>query len=98
MLIAEGSFRGRTGRSSPISGEPMLPSNRVRVTKGSMARQVGTYVMAITVSVGAVVIYRVQKTSNHPARHARAVFPALNGDSYSYTIDKYWRVDEIRAD
>jgi hypothetical protein len=41
---------------------------------------------------GDPVIYRKQKFSRHPGPNAVAITPASNGDDYSYSVDKYWRV------
>jgi hypothetical protein len=48
--------------------------------------------------LGDVVVYRKQKFSMHPGRHARGISPAAHGDFYSYCVDKFWRVIAIRAD
>jgi hypothetical protein len=47
---------------------------------------------------GDVVVYRKQKSSLHPGRHARDIEPAPHGDSYSYAVDKFWRVVAVRPD
>jgi hypothetical protein len=47
---------------------------------------------------GAAVIYRAQKFSSHPGPRAEDVDPAPNGDTYCYSVDKYWRVDEALPD
>lgn len=47
---------------------------------------------------GDYVIYRKTKHSNHPGPRAENIHPARNGDSYSYTVDKYWVVDEVLDD
>jgi hypothetical protein len=54
--------------------------------------------MAAPLQPGECVIYRKQKFSTHPGRKATAVWPTPNGDSYSYCIDKYYRVVEVAAD
>jgi hypothetical protein len=41
---------------------------------------------------GDVVVYRKQKCSLRPGPHARDVTPAEHGDSYSYAVEKFWRV------
>jgi hypothetical protein len=38
------------------------------------------------------VIYRKQKLSAHPGRHAEDIRPAPNGDTYSYCVPKCYRV------
>ena len=45
---------------------------------------------------GDLVIYQKTKHSLHPSPHAKAVFPAPNGDNYTYRIDKYWTVITVR--
>lgn len=49
-------------------------------------------------SVGDWVIYRKLKRSTSPGSRARNVVPATRGESYAYTVDKYWIVTEIRED
>lgn len=49
-------------------------------------------------SVGDWVIYRKPKRSNVPGPRARNVVPATRGESYSYTVDKYWVVKELLGD
>jgi hypothetical protein len=44
---------------------------------------------------GDVVVYRKQKSSICPGPHARDIQPALHGDSYSYSVDKFWRVIDV---
>lgn len=44
------------------------------------------------------VIYRKTKHSEHPSPRASNVSPAPFGEGYSYTIDKYWVVQEVLAD
>ena len=48
--------------------------------------------MARYLKPGDCVVYTKQKVSDHPGRHARGVFPAPNGDSYTYRVDKFYRV------
>jgi hypothetical protein len=45
-----------------------------------------------------MVVYRKQKVSVHPGPHARDVRPAPNGDSYSYAVEKFWRVVAVQPD
>jgi hypothetical protein len=45
-----------------------------------------------------MVIYRKPKSSLHPGPHARNIHPAPHGDSYSYLVDKYWRVIAVVPD
>lgn len=47
---------------------------------------------------GDFVIYRKSKQSTLPSPRAENVHPAPNGDNYSYTIDKFWIVEEVRDD
>jgi len=42
------------------------------------------------------VVYRKHKNSPHPGQHARSIDAAPHGDSYSYLVDKFWRVDAIQ--
>jgi hypothetical protein len=44
------------------------------------------------------VIYRKTKFSTHPGPRAQNVLPAVNGDEYAYTVDKFWIVAEVRND
>jgi hypothetical protein len=44
------------------------------------------------------VIYVKTKQSVHPGPRAKAVEPSPNGDDYSYVVDKFWTVVEIRED
>jgi hypothetical protein len=43
------------------------------------------------------VIYRKQKSSLHPGRHARDIQPAPHGDSYTYSVEKFWRVVAVQT-
>ncbi len=47
---------------------------------------------------GDVVVYRKQKSSVHPGSHAKDIKPAPHGDSYSYSVDKFWRVISVLHD
>ena len=47
---------------------------------------------------GDVVVYHKQKNTVHPGPHARDIQPALHGDTYSYSVDKFWRVIGVRPD
>jgi hypothetical protein len=47
---------------------------------------------------GDVVVYRKQKSSSHPGPHAQDIQPALHGDSYSYMVEKFWRVVAVQSD
>ena len=48
--------------------------------------------------VGDWVIYRRTKHSDSPGPRAKNVTSAPKGDGYSYTVDKFWIVDEVRSD
>lgn len=43
---------------------------------------------------GEPVIYRATKQSRRPGPRARNVAALTHGDNYSYTVNKYWVVDE----
>jgi hypothetical protein len=45
---------------------------------------------------GDCVVYHKPKTSACPGPHARDVRPAPLGDSYSYSVPKFYRVVEVR--
>jgi hypothetical protein len=47
---------------------------------------------------GDVVVYRKQKSSLHPGFHARDIQPAVHGDSYYYSVEKFWRVVAVQPD
>lgn len=47
---------------------------------------------------GDLVIYRMTKYSTRPGPRATNVHPARYGDTYSYTVDKFWVVADILAD
>jgi len=47
---------------------------------------------------GDQVIYRKRKYSVRPTPHARFVMPSSNGDDYSYDVDKFWVVIDVRPD
>jgi hypothetical protein len=47
---------------------------------------------------GDLVVYRKQKCSVRPGLNARGISPAPNGDSYSYCVDKFWRVVAVQPD
>jgi hypothetical protein len=51
-----------------------------------------------TLEPGDWVIFRKTKHSEHPGPRASNVAPAPFGEGYSYTIDKYWVVQEVLAD
>jgi hypothetical protein len=45
-----------------------------------------------------VVIYRKHKNSLHPGPHATDIQPAPHGDTYSYSVEKFWLVVAVRPD
>jgi hypothetical protein len=51
--------------------------------------------MAAVFQPGDVVVYRKQKSSARPGPHAKDIEPAPHGDSYSYSVDKFWRVIDV---
>ena len=53
--------------------------------------------MAAHFKPGDCVIYRKLKFSVHPGPHARDIYPAPNGDSYSYWVGKFYRVIAVLA-
>jgi hypothetical protein len=48
--------------------------------------------------VGDRVVYSRQKHSSSPGPRAQEVTPAAHGESYSYLVDKYWRVVAVEPD
>jgi hypothetical protein len=52
----------------------------------------------ITVRVGDRLIYRMQKVSTRPSPRAYEVYPASEGDTYRYFVDKYWTVKSVGRD
>ncbi len=44
---------------------------------------------------GDLVVYTKQKFSSSPGPRAKKVNPAKRGETYSYTIDKYWTVGSL---
>lgn len=48
--------------------------------------------------VGEKVIFSKDKTSLSPGKRAKEVVAAVKGDQYSYIVDKYWVVKEVRSD
>ena len=47
---------------------------------------------------GDYVIYKKTKFSRRPGPRAANVRPASNGDSYAYTVDKFWVVQRVADD
>ncbi len=48
--------------------------------------------------VGDFVVYQKWKCSTHPSLRAKAVHPAQHGDTYSYAIEKFWKVVRVCDD
>lgn len=46
--------------------------------------------------VGDPVVYQARKCTPHPGPRARDIRPAPAGEDYSYVVDKYWIVHEVR--
>ncbi len=44
------------------------------------------------------IVYRKQKASNRPGPRAREVYAAPFGETYSYMVDKFWRVQDLTED
>ena|SRR6516165_5509422 len=57
--------------------------------RGDVARQIRP---------GDCVIYHKQKLSSHPGPHAQDIRPAPNGDTYSYSVLKFYRVVAVQPD
>lgn len=45
---------------------------------------------------GDPVIFRVAKVSQRPGPRAQIVYASPSGEDYTYTVDKYWVVQEVR--
>lgn len=43
------------------------------------------------------VIFHKTKMSNHPGPRARYIHPAPQGEGYTYEVDKYWVVVDLRG-
>ena len=54
--------------------------------------------MAAQFKPGDLVVYHKHKFSVRPGRHAKEVSPAPHGDSYSYSVEKFWRVVAVQPD
>jgi hypothetical protein len=54
--------------------------------------------MATQFKPGDLVVYHKHKFSVRPGRHAKEVCPAAHGDSYSYSVEKLWRVVAVQPD
>ena len=48
--------------------------------------------------VGDFVIYQKWKSSTHPSLRAKAIHPAQHGETYSYAIEKFWKVVRVCDD
>ncbi len=44
---------------------------------------------------GEFVIFEKSKNSTHPSPHAKDVRPAEHGETYSYIIEKFWKVVRV---
>lgn len=44
------------------------------------------------------VIFQKTKFSTHPGPRAKNIHPARLGDQYTYTVEKFWVVEEVRED
>jgi hypothetical protein len=51
--------------------------------------------MTLSFKPGDCVIYRKQKFSVHPGPRARDIHPAPNGDFYTYSVPKLYRVVSV---
>jgi hypothetical protein len=47
---------------------------------------------------GDLVIFRKAKHSNSPGPRAKDISPAPKGEEYTYRVDKFWVVIEVRDD
>lgn len=45
--------------------------------------------------VGDHVVFSMPKHTNHPGPRAKHIEPENRGEEYSYSVDKYWIVDEV---
>ncbi len=43
-------------------------------------------------------IFRASKSGPRPGPRAESILPSTHGDDYSYLVDKYWVVHEVRPD
>ena len=50
------------------------------------------------VKIGDFVVFSKQKTSLHPSPRAKEIHPAQHGDTYSYIVDKFWKVVRVFDD
>ena len=54
--------------------------------------------MAVYFRPGDCVIYYKPKVSGHPGPHAQDIHPAPNGDTYTYSVLKFYRVVAVQPD
>jgi hypothetical protein len=54
--------------------------------------------MSSRIQPGDVVVYRKQKVSFHPGPHGKDIQPAVHGETYSYLVEKFWRVEAVLPD
>ena len=54
--------------------------------------------MATQFKPGDLVVYHKHKFSVRPGRRAKEVCPAPAGESYSYSVEKFWRVVAVQPD
>lgn len=47
---------------------------------------------------GDFVVVKKYKASTHPSPRAKDIDPSNHGDTYSYRIDKYWKVVQVSED
>ena len=52
----------------------------------------------MNINVGDFVIFAKSKVSSHPSHRAKDIHPAQHGDTYSYVIDKFWKVVQVFDD
>lgn len=50
------------------------------------------------IKTGEFIVFSKCKTSSHPSPRAKAIHPAQHGESYSYIIDKLWKVVQVVDD
>ena len=54
--------------------------------------------MAIEAKPGDPILFYAQKITRRPGPRAQDIVPSKHGDTYSYRVEKYWRVREVRED
>jgi len=52
----------------------------------------------MTYRTGDWIIYRKSKRSQNPGPRAEDIQPAGGGENYSYIVEKYWIVKEVKED